>query len=188
MVRHVSRDASASTTRATGAPHRCEASWRRWTEGLASSPAEKNSGGSPWPAFRLLADAKVEHSYATLNLMRGRRLADGVEPQVLRKCHSGLVFATLLVAVAVQAPAVAQDKAAVPSEIKLSTALGPAYAQGKAGEIWAALIRDRSAGRIAVKHFPGASLVQRDPAREFAALHDGEIDLAVGSSSVWSAQ
>ena len=72
--------------------------------------------------------------------------------------------------------------------LKLSTVLGPAYAQGKAGEVWAALIRERSGGRIAVKHFPGASLVQRDPAREFAALRDGAIDLAVGSTLAWSAQ
>ena len=72
--------------------------------------------------------------------------------------------------------------------LKLSTVLGPAYAQGKAGEVWAALIRERSGGRIAVKHFPGASLVQRDPAREFTALRDGAIDLAVGSTLAWSAQ
>ena len=39
-------------------------------------------------------------------------------------------------------------------ELKLSTALGPAYAQGKAGERWAALIRERSAGRFAVRHYP----------------------------------
>ena len=74
------------------------------------------------------------------------------------------------------------------SELKLSTALGPAYAQGKAGEVWASLIRERSAGRIAVKAYPGATLSQRDPAREFAALRDGAIDLAVGSSLVWSMQ
>jgi TRAP-type transport system periplasmic protein len=95
----------------------------------------------------------------------------------------------VVLAVAFALPACAQprvDDAA--AALKLSTALGPAYAQGRAGEIWATLIRERSAGRIAVKHFPGASLVQRDPTREFAALRGGAIDLAVGSSSVWSAQ
>ena len=74
------------------------------------------------------------------------------------------------------------------SELRLSTALGPAYAQGKAGEVWASLIRERSAGRVAVKAYPGATLSQRDPAREFAGLRDGTIDLAVGSSLVWSMQ
>ena len=70
----------------------------------------------------------------------------------------------------------------------MSTALGPAYAQGKAGEVWATLIRDRSAGRLAARHYPGAVLTQRDAVREFAALRDGSIDLAVGSTLVWSAQ
>ena len=95
----------------------------------------------------------------------------------------------IIVALAFALPACAQpasDDGA--TALKLSTALGPAYAQGKAGEVWAALIRERSGGRIAVKHFPGASLVQRDPAREFSALHDGAIDLSVGSTLAWSMQ
>jgi TRAP-type C4-dicarboxylate transport system substrate-binding protein len=74
------------------------------------------------------------------------------------------------------------------SEWKLSTALGPAYPEGKAGEAWARLIGERSGSRFAVKHFPGATLAQRDPAREFAGLRDGAIDLAVGSAVNWSSQ
>jgi TRAP-type C4-dicarboxylate transport system substrate-binding protein len=73
-------------------------------------------------------------------------------------------------------------------EWKLSTALGPAYPQGRAGAIWAELIRERSGGRLNVRVFPGATLVQRDPAREFAALRDGAIDLAVGSTVTWALQ
>jgi TRAP-type C4-dicarboxylate transport system substrate-binding protein len=73
-------------------------------------------------------------------------------------------------------------------EWKLSTVLGPAYPQGKGGEVWARLITERSGGRLLVKHFPGASLVQRDPAREFSALRDGRIDLAVASASNWALQ
>ena len=80
-------------------------------------------------------------------------------------------------------------QAPVPAiEWKLSTALGPAYPQGKGGETWARLVTERSAGRIKVAHFPGASLAQRDPAREFAALRDGAINLAVGSASSWALQ
>ena len=71
---------------------------------------------------------------------------------------------------------------------RLSTALGPAYPQGKAGELWAQLITERSAGHYVVKHFPGAALAQRDPAREFGALRDGAMELAVGSASYWSMQ
>jgi TRAP-type C4-dicarboxylate transport system substrate-binding protein len=74
------------------------------------------------------------------------------------------------------------------SEWKLSTALGPAYPEGKAGEIWATLLRERSHGRLQVTLFPGAALAQRDAAREFAALRDGAIDLAVGSAATWAAQ
>ena len=75
---------------------------------------------------------------------------------------------------------------AAPPELKLSTALGPAYAQGRAGERWAALIRERSAARLAVRHYPGATLFQRDASREFAALREGSIALAVGSTLAWS--
>ena len=83
--------------------------------------------------------------------------------------------------------AIAQDVApGMASEWKLSTALGPAYPQGKAGEIWAALIHERSGGRLNVKPYAGATLAQRDPAREFAALRDGTIDLAVGSTANWA--
>jgi TRAP-type C4-dicarboxylate transport system substrate-binding protein len=73
-------------------------------------------------------------------------------------------------------------------EWKLSTALGPAYPQGKGGELWATFIRERSGGRLAVRHFPGATLARRDPARELAALRAGAIDLAVGSASNWAPQ
>ena len=84
------------------------------------------------------------------------------------------------------APMPAAGAAPAQTEWKLSTALGPAYAQGKAGERWAALIRERSGGRLAVRHYPGATLFQRDAAREFAALREGSITLAVGSTLAWS--
>jgi TRAP-type C4-dicarboxylate transport system substrate-binding protein len=77
---------------------------------------------------------------------------------------------------------------APPQPLKLSTAQGPAYPLGKAGEIWATLIRERSGGRVAVTHFPGATLSSRDPAREFGALRDRSFELAVGSTFIWSGQ
>ncbi len=86
-------------------------------------------------------------------------------------------------------PVAAQSPpSAATSAWKLSTALGPAYAQGKAGEIWATLLRERSHGHLQVALFPGATLAQRDPAREFAALRDGGADLAVGSAATWAMQ
>ena len=48
--------------------------------------------------------------------------------------------------------------------------------------------RERSGGTLPVKVYPGATLAQRDPRREFVALRDGAADLAVGSTLHWSAQ
>lgn len=75
-----------------------------------------------------------------------------------------------------------------PKEWRLSTAVGPAFALGAAGDRWAKLIGERSAGKLVVKLFGGASLSDRDPVREFVALRDGAADLAVGSTLFWSAQ
>lgn len=82
----------------------------------------------------------------------------------------------------------AQTSTVTPPELKLSTALGPAYPLGQAGERWAALINERVAGTFAIKQYPGAVLAQRDPGREFLALKEGPADLAVGSALAWSAQ
>ena len=95
----------------------------------------------------------------------------------------------VLLAVTLAATVAAEERSgARPEPLKLSTALGPAYPLGKAGEIWATLIRERSGGRLAVAHFPGATLSSRDPAREFGALRDRTFELAVGSTFAWSAQ
>jgi TRAP-type C4-dicarboxylate transport system substrate-binding protein len=94
-----------------------------------------------------------------------------------------------LLAMTLALAATAQVRPAAPTQsLKLSTAQGPAYPLGKAGEIWATLIAKRSGGRLAVEHFPGATLSSRDPAREFGALRDKTFELAVGSTLVWSAQ
>ena len=37
-----------------------------------------------------------------------------------------------------------------------------------------------------MKPHPGATLAQRDPAREFSALRDGAAELAVGSTLQWA--
>jgi len=81
-----------------------------------------------------------------------------------------------------------ETKAPAAAELKLSVAVGPAYALGMAADRWAKLIVDRSGGRLAVKRYAGATLSKRDPQREFAALADGTADLAVGSTLNWSAQ
>jgi TRAP-type C4-dicarboxylate transport system substrate-binding protein len=84
--------------------------------------------------------------------------------------------------------ALAQQPADKGKEWKLSTAVGPAFALGTAGDRWAKRIDERSGGKLAVKLFPGAALADRDPARELFVLASGAADLAVGSSLFWSAQ
>src|SRR5664279_3679157 len=85
----------------------------------------------------------------------------------------------------VPSPAHATDYKA---EYRLSTVLGPTFPWGKAGERWAELVRQKSNGRINIKLYPGASLVGGDQTREFSAIRQGVIDLAIGSSINWSPQ
>ena len=73
-------------------------------------------------------------------------------------------------------------------EYRLSTVLGPAFTWGKAGERWAELVKQKTDGRINVKLYPGTSLVGGDQTREFSAIRQGVIDLAIGSSINWSPQ
>ncbi len=96
-----------------------------------------------------------------------------------------IVLATLMLSASVAAAA---DAADTPEPWKLSTAVGPAFALGKAGDRWSKLIGERSGGKIAVSFHPGAALAHNDPAREFLALRDGAADLAVGSTLFWSSQ
>ncbi len=74
------------------------------------------------------------------------------------------------------------------SEYKMSLVLGTAFPWGKGGELWANKVRERTSGRINIKLYPGVSLIQGDQTREFSALRQGVIDMAVGSTINWSPQ
>lgn len=74
------------------------------------------------------------------------------------------------------------------AEYKLSTVLPNTYPWGKAGERWAELVREKTNGRIKIKMYPGASLVGGDQTKEFSALRQGVIDMAIGSTINWSPQ
>ena len=74
------------------------------------------------------------------------------------------------------------------SEYRMSLVLGTAFPWGKGGELWADKVRERTQGRINIKLYPGTSLVQGDQSREFSALRQGVIDMAVGSTINWSPQ
>jgi len=97
-------------------------------------------------------------------------------------------YAHLLVALSLVVTGASAGETGAPPIAKLSTAVGPAFALGKAGERWTKLVAERSGGKIPVRFFPGASLAHNDPGREFNALRDGAADLAVGSTLLWSAQ
>ena len=103
---------------------------------------------------------------------------------IKRKTFLGLAMATAALAFTSAAPA----QTAYKSEYKMSLVLGPAYPWGKGGEIWANLVRERTQGRINIKLYPGVSLIQGDQTREFSAIRQGVIDLAVGSTINWSPQ
>jgi len=90
-------------------------------------------------------------------------------------------------ALAFTLPASAQ-KGKYQEEYRLSTVVGTAFPWGKGGEIWGNLVRERTSGRINIKMYPGAALVAGDQTREFTAIRQGVIDLAIGSTINWSPQ
>ncbi|MBP7669894.1 MAG: DctP family TRAP transporter solute-binding subunit [Ferrovibrio sp.] len=73
-------------------------------------------------------------------------------------------------------------------EYKLSTVVGLPFPWGQGGEILGNLVRERTEGRINIKMYPGAALVSGDQTREFTAMRQGVIDLAIGSTINWSPQ
>lgn len=83
-------------------------------------------------------------------------------------------------------PALVRAQSAYKSEYRLSTVVGNAFAWGRAGETWAKLVSDGTQGRINVRHYPGASLVQGDQSREFTAMRQGTIDLLCGAPGNWA--
>lgn len=89
-------------------------------------------------------------------------------------------------AAAVAMPRFAWAQVAYKAEYKMSTVVPPAFAWGKGGEIFANLVRERTGGRINIKQYPGASLVQGQQDREFSAMRQGVIDVLCGAPVNWS--
>ena len=103
--------------------------------------------------------------------------------------RKSFVVALFVVAVALAwltpTPAVAAD---YKTEYKLSTVLAKPMPWGIAGERWAELINQKTNGRIKVKQYPGTSLVGGDQTKEYTAIRQGAIDMAIGSTINWSPQ
>ncbi|WP_159684391.1 DctP family TRAP transporter solute-binding subunit [Cognatazoarcus halotolerans] len=88
-------------------------------------------------------------------------------------------------ALGLSAPASAEQ---YKDEYKMSTVLGDAFPWGWGAKRWAELVAEKTGGRINIKVYPGASLVSGDQTKEFTALRQGIIDMAVGSTINWSPQ
>jgi len=94
--------------------------------------------------------------------------------------------ATAALSLTAALPASAQQN--YKSEYRLSLVLGTAFPWGQGGQIWANKVKEKTHGRINIKLYPGVSLIQGDQTREFSALRQGVIDMAVGSTINWSPQ
>ena len=89
-------------------------------------------------------------------------------------------------AAAIGLPRFAHAQAAYKAEYKMSTVVPPAFAWGKGGEIFLTLVKERTGGRINIKQYPGASLVQGQQDREFSAMRQGVIDVLCGAPINWT--
>lgn len=83
-------------------------------------------------------------------------------------------------------PRFAHAQGSYKAEYKMSTVVPPAFAWGKGGQIFGDLVRERTGGRINIKQYPGASLVQGQQDREFSAMRQGIIDVLCGAPINWS--
>jgi tripartite ATP-independent transporter DctP family solute receptor len=74
------------------------------------------------------------------------------------------------------------------AEYRVSTVVGNPFPWFLSAQKWADLVKERTAGRINMKIYPGTSLVGGDQTKEFTAMRQGIIDMAVGSTINWSPQ
>ena len=93
---------------------------------------------------------------------------------------------TALGAAALGAPCFAFAQGTYKAEYKMSTVVPPAFAWGRGGEIFLTLVKERTNGRIVIKQYPGASLVQGQQDREFSAMRQGVIDVLCGAPINWT--
>ncbi len=98
----------------------------------------------------------------------------------------------ILKSVAILAAAVAMGGTAwaadYKAEYKVSTVLPAPFPWGIAAEKWVELVKERTEGRINLKIYSNSQLVQGDQTKEFTALRQGIIDMALGSTINWSPQ
>jgi len=94
-------------------------------------------------------------------------------------------LAVTVTAVTVVASAWAAD---YKPEYTVSTVLPAPFPWGVAAEKWVELVKERTQGRVNLKIYTNTQLVQGDQTKEFTALRQGIIDMALGSTINWSPQ
>jgi len=99
----------------------------------------------------------------------------------------GVVAGAGALGVGLAAPWIARAQTYKP-EYKISSVVGAPFPWGLGAQKWAALVKERSGGKINMKVYPGAALVGGDQTKEFTAMRQGVIDMAVGSTINWSPQ
>ncbi len=99
-----------------------------------------------------------------------------------------LLMTASAMAVAALATTTPLKAAEYKAEYKVSTVVPAPFPWGIAVDKWIELVRERTNGRINMKAYPGAQLVSGDQTREFTAMRQGIIDMAVGSTINWSPQ
>jgi TRAP-type transport system periplasmic protein len=99
-----------------------------------------------------------------------------------------LLRRTFLAAAAMAGLAFGAQAADYKPEYTISTVVGKPFPWGVSAEHWAELVGERTDGRIKMKVYPGAQLVQGDQTKELPAVRQGIIDMAVGSTINWSPQ
>ena len=74
-------------------------------------------------------------------------------------------------------------------EYRVSTVVPPPFPWGIAAQRWADLVAERTDGRIQMKLYPGAQLVQGEQTREFTAMRRGIIEHGGWPQTInWSPQ
>ena len=99
----------------------------------------------------------------------------------------GVVAGAGALAAGLAAPWIARAQSYKP-EYKISTVVGRRSRGGSAPRTGPTLVKERTGGKITMKVYPGASLVGGDQTKEFTAMRQGVIDMAVGSTINWSPQ
>ena len=105
--------------------------------------------------------------------------------------HHPRKLAVATLAAAIVAPLLASSvafAAEYKSEYTVSTVLPAPFPWGVAADKWVELVKERTNGRINLKVYSNSQLVSGDQTKEFPAMRQGIIDMAIGSTINWSPQ